>query len=103
MATATSNATADARHKSEETVDRVSQGAHEAIDAIEHKAKQGIEAGRRKALDAVNAAEELEARAELALDETTRKVSRYVQEKPLQAAGIAFAAGVLTTLLMRRR
>ena len=95
--------TASARDKGEQTVDSVSQSAHDVIDTIEHTAKSSIEAGRRTALDAVSAVNDLEAQAELTIEETTRKVSRYVQEKPLQAAGIAFAAGVLTTMLMRKR
>ena len=94
---------ASARDKSEQTVDQISQSAHDVLDTIEDRAKSGIEAGRRKALDAVSAVEDLEAQAELAIEETSRKISRYVQEKPLQAAGIAFAAGVLTTLIMRKR
>ena len=94
---------ASARDKTEQTVDNASQTAHEVIDTIEDKAKQGIEAGRRTALDAVSAVENLEAQAELTIEETTQKLTRYVQEKPLQAAGIAFAAGVLTTLIMRKR
>ena len=91
------------RDKTEQTVDKASQSAHEVIDSIEDKAKQGIEAGRRTALNAVSTVENLEAQAELTIEETTQKLTRYVQEKPLQAAGIAFAAGVLTTLIMRRR
>ena len=91
------------RDKSEKTVDSVSQSAHDVIDTIDSTAKSGIEAGRRKALDAVAAVDDLGAQAELTIEETSRKVSRYVQEKPLQAAGIAFAAGVLTTLIMRKR
>ena len=90
-------------NKGERTVDDVSRAAQDKVEQLEEKARQGIEAGRRKALEAVATVEDLEARAELTIDETTRKVSRYVQENPLQAAGIAFAAGVLTTLIMRRR
>ena len=91
------------RDKAEKTVDSVSQSAHDLVDTVDTSAKNGIEAGRRKALDAVDAIEDLEARAELTIEQASTTVSRYVQEKPLQAAGIAFAAGVLTTLIMRRR
>ena len=94
---------ASTRDKTEQTVDAVSQSAHDVVDTIEDTAKNGIEAGRRKALDAVTALEDLEAQAELTIEETSAKLSRYVQEKPLQAAGVAFAAGVLTTLLLRKR
>jgi len=94
---------AGARDNTEQTEENVSRSAHEVIDAVDSAAKSGIDAGRRKALEAVSKVEDLESQAELAIEETTRKVSRYVQEKPLQAAGIAFAAGVLTTLIMRKR
>jgi len=94
---------ASVRDKSEQTVDTASQTAHDVIETIESTARNGIETGRQKALDAAAAVNDLEAQPELTIEETTRKVSRYVQEKPLQAAGIAFAAGVLTTMLMRKR
>lgn len=95
--------TTTARTKTEEKVDTISQTAHDTLDTLDEKAKAGIEAGRRKAMNAVSAVEDFEAQAELTIEETTAKVTKFVQENPLQAAGIAFAAGVLTTMIMRKR
>ena len=94
---------ASVRDKTEEVVDSVSQSAHDVVDTIDNTARAGIEKGRRKALDAATALDDLEAQAELTIEQTSARLSRYVREKPLQAAGVAFAAGVLTTLILRKR
>ena len=60
---------------------------------------------KRCAESATRAAKTLRAQEERAaetLDENMAKVRTYVEKNPLQSAGIAFAAGVLVSMLLRR-
>lgn len=79
------------------------KAAREAIDTAEEKAFETLEKARSKAEDAVDKAHEVEAELHESVAELTGTVTRYINEKPLQAAGLAFAAGVLATLILRRR
>jgi len=83
--------------------EEMKQAARDAIDSAEEKAHETLEKAREKAEDVVDKAHEIEADIQESVAELTGTVTRYINEKPLQAAGIAFAAGVLTTLLIRRR
>jgi len=67
--------------------------AHDAIDRAEDKV-QPLEDQIRNAKDAIH-------EGDLGLP-SLETVEQFIQEKPLQAAGIAFAAGVVATLLLRR-
>lgn len=95
--------TSTLRGTAEKKIDDASTTAHDTVEALEDRAREGIEAGRKTATEAITAIEDLGAQAELTLEDASRRVTGYVQEKPLQAAGIAFAAGVLATLFLRRR
>ena len=65
---------------------------------------QGYWTERRTSLGlGLIASQVLEDQAEEAIRTISAQVSNYVQEKPLQAAGMAFAAGVLATLILSRR
>ncbi|MFN2643775.1 MAG: YqjD family protein [Burkholderiales bacterium] len=80
------------KRQSEDNIDRVSQSAHKAIDRAASVASDY--AGRMSAKG-----EELMSMHEDWLD-TARE---YVREKPLQALGIALAAGYLLHVITRRR
>ncbi|MGQ7844640.1 DUF883 family protein [Granulosicoccus sp. 3-233] len=83
--------------------EELKQAARDAIDTAEEKAFDTLEKAREKAEDVVDRAHELEAELQDSVAELSGTVTRYINEKPVQAAGIAFAAGVLATLLIKRR
>ncbi len=77
--------------------------AKDAIDAAEEKTVETLETAREKAEKIADKAHQLESDISDSVAELSGTVTRYVHEKPLQAAGIAFAAGVLATLILRKR
>ncbi|MDB3936384.1 hypothetical protein N9383_06670 [Granulosicoccus sp.] len=77
--------------------------ADKSLDALEGKVLDGLDAARKVAESAVNNTTEVQKQAEATVKSVTDQVSVYVQEKPLQAAGIAFAAGVVATFLLSKR
>ena len=81
----------------------VKDAADKSLDALEGKVLDGLDAARKVAESAVNNTAEVQKQAEATVKSVTDQVSVYVQEKPLQAAGIAFAAGVVATFLLSRR
>ena len=81
----------------------VRDAADKSLDALEGKVLDGLDAARKVAESAVNNTVEVQKQAEATVKSVTDQVSVYVQEKPLQAAGIAFAAGVVATFLLSRR
>lgn len=76
---------------SQQTVDRLSQSAHEAVDRAASAASTYAERFGEKS----------DALMQMPQDwlETARD---YVRENPLQAVGMALAAGYLLSILMRR-
>ena len=81
---------------------RIAEKAHEAVDRA---AEIATETEQKVRTQATRAAEKLKATEETAVeafDESMTAVSRYVQANPLASAGIAFAAGVLVSVLLRR-
>ena len=78
----------------------VKDAADKSLDALEGKVLDGLDAARKVAESAVNNTAEVQKQAEATVKSVTDQVSVYVQEKPLQAAGIAFAAGVVATFLL---
>jgi len=83
--------------------DTIRKVADKGLDAVEEKVLDGLDATRKVAEEAAEQTAEIKNQTEIAVKEFSQVVSAYVQEKPLQAAGIAFAAGVLTTLILSRR
>ena len=84
-------ATEQTTRNSQQTVDRLSQSAHQAVDRAAGAAAAYAERFGEKG-------EELMQMPQDWL-ETARE---YVRENPLQAVGMAVAAGYLLSILMRR-
>lgn len=84
------------------TTDRLSERAHESVDHIAEsaaKAEARIRQDAESAKDRVNGAgKNAKQRSEKAL----HAVSNYVEENPLTALGLAFAAGTLLSILRRQ-
>ena len=87
------------------TIDKeqIKEATDNVIDAAEQKALEGLEAARKAAKDATDKVQALEVELSKSVNYATTSASDYMKEKPLQAAGIAFAAGVVTALLFRGR
>lgn len=77
--------------------------ADQGLDAVEDKVLSGLDATRKATESAVEHTAEMQQKTQDTVNELSQTVAAYVQEKPLQAAGIAFAAGILTTLFLSRR
>lgn len=77
--------------------------ANDAIDSAEEKTFDTLEAARGKAERAVDKVHAVETDIQESVAEISGTVTRFINEKPLQAAGMAFAAGVLATLILSKR
>lgn len=88
-----------------------SQGSSDASDEVvsevpspaEERVRTAIASAKRSAEEARRALEALEMEASDKLGETGEQVIGMIRDKPLQAAGIAFAAGVFATLILSRK
>jgi ElaB/YqjD/DUF883 family membrane-anchored ribosome-binding protein len=81
---------------------RIASSAHETIDSAAVKADE-LELHLRAG--AVKAGTKLESTQEAAtaqVEKSLAKLESFVKDRPIAAAGIAFAAGVLATVLLRR-
>ena len=76
--------------------------AHE-FGLTEERVNMAIQTARASADEAKRALEALELEAKIRFGDAQKQVEASIREKPMQAAGIAFAAGVLATLFLRRR
>ena len=105
MSTKTESATAKsdgATNSNKSAARRVASVAHEFIDDTAAKAdvvEQHLRESATKAADKVDASQEV---ASEQLDRTIRQVEGFVKGRPITSAGIAFAAGVLATAILRR-
>lgn len=81
---------------------RVAQAAHEFIDESAEKA-ESLERQFRDttttASDKVDLGKEL---TQQQIEESYEKVERFIREQPVATAGIAFAAGLIVSSLLRR-
>lgn len=84
------------------TTQRAAERAHQTIDRaaeLASGAEQSLRAGAARAGETLREGEE---RALETLDDSVQRVKSYVEKNPLAAAGIAFAAGLLVSALLRR-
>ena len=84
------------------TARRVADAAHEAVDSAAARAEELEHTLRDKAGQAGDKLEASQKRAAEQIDRQVAELERFVQRRPMAAAGIAFAAGVLATALVRR-
>ena len=85
------------------TTRRAAEAVHDAVDQAASKAEH-IE--QRVRASATETGERVRAGQQAAADGVARSlntVEQFVNERPLAAAGIAFAAGMVFTNLLRRR
>lgn len=84
------------------TARRVADTAHDLIDDTAAKAENVELRLREKAAAAGDTLEAKKDSANEQVEQSLAKVESFVKEKPLTAAGIAFAAGVVATSILRR-
>jgi ElaB/YqjD/DUF883 family membrane-anchored ribosome-binding protein len=88
--------------KTASTTQRLAEKAHETVDRAAQVATDAEESLRSSAARAAETFRAGEERATETLDEGLTKVRGYVEKNPLASAGIAFAAGVVVSMLLRR-
>ncbi|MEM6709073.1 MAG: hypothetical protein AAF648_09845 [Pseudomonadota bacterium] len=81
--------------------DRFAQRAHTAIDRASEIAGDTEEQLRRKVAAAEAQLSEFRAQAKTGADQQVGQVKDYIERKPLESAGIAFAAGLLISRILR--
>ena len=86
------------------TVDtaRMSDVAHDVVDKVEEKVTDSLDKARAAGHQVEEKVNETGEQIQEAIAVAGQSISDYVVEKPLQAAGIAFTAGVLATLILTR-
>lgn len=84
------------------TTDRLAAMAHETIDRVTPKASRAEVEMRNTAGKTAEGVKHLEQQALAATERSLRNLHSYIEKNPLTAAGIAFAAGALLSVLIRR-
>ena len=96
------NQNATPSRRAGQTTDHLAAKAHETVDRVARTAAEAEADVRARAADVARKARQSEERAIEAAEETLSKAEAYVRKNPLLSAGIAFAAGVALSTLLRR-
>ena len=91
-----------AEPQDESTASKVADSAHKLIDDTAAKAEEVERKLRRKAAKAGEKYEGTKESANQQVEQSLAKVETFVREKPMTAAGIAFAAGIVASAILRR-
>lgn len=83
--------------------DKATSAAHDAVDAISSRAATAESSVRQGASSSAQTLSEKQLEARIKLAEYSGKTRKLASENPLATAGIAFAAGMLVTSLLRRK
>jgi ElaB/YqjD/DUF883 family membrane-anchored ribosome-binding protein len=92
----------DSERKESTTTDRFAAKAHETVDTIAERAQRAEREVRGAAARTAEQAREFHEQAAERAEQTIRRAGSYVESNPLAFVGIAFAAGVLLSTLLRR-
>ncbi|MFW8591612.1 DUF883 domain-containing protein [Glaciecola sp. 2405UD65-10] len=102
QAKATTNTTNTKTANSEHPViDKVRDTLHESVDTLAQKAASTEESLRSGAQNGTQSIQEAQAKAQAKWEESG--VKKYATENPIATAGIAFAAGMLFSAVLRRK
>jgi ElaB/YqjD/DUF883 family membrane-anchored ribosome-binding protein len=82
--------------------DRLASMAHDTLDRVTPKANRAEHEVRNAAARTTESVKHLQEQAVEAAEEGLRQARSYIASNPLTTAGIAFAAGVLLSALIRR-
>jgi ElaB/YqjD/DUF883 family membrane-anchored ribosome-binding protein len=84
------------------TAERLASKAHDTVDRVAEAATYAEREVRNAAARTAEQAKQLRDQAVERADENMQRVRSYVEQNPMMAAGIAFAAGVILSSLFRR-
>lgn len=84
------------------TTRKVASLAHDAIEGAADKAEPIEQQIRERADQAGEQLELTQAAAAEQVGQSMKNIETFVKERPIAAAGIAFAAGALAALLLKR-
>lgn len=87
---------------SDTTSRRFASAAHDAIDSAANSAEKVERKVRKGVADANETFEKSHEAASDQIRQSVDSLESFVQKRPVAAAGIAFAAGALATVLLRR-
>ncbi|KKO47142.1 hypothetical protein WG68_00345 [Arsukibacterium ikkense] len=82
--------------------ERASEAAHHAVDAMAEKAATAEDTIRRTAASSKETIDQKQEELKLQMQSTYERGKQFTKENPVVAAGIAFAAGMLVSALLRR-
>lgn len=82
--------------------DQVAAMAHDTVERVAGAAATAENRVRGAAARTVDQAREMQEEARAAADQGVRKARSYIEANPVMSAGIAFAAGVILSSLLRR-
>lgn len=88
--------------KESSTARRVGESAHSLIDDATAKAEDLERQVREKAAVAGEKYEATKESTSQQIEQSLAKVEGFVRERPMTAAGIAFAAGIVASSILRR-
>lgn len=89
----------DDRHPA---TDQLASMAHDTVDRVAGAAANAEHRVRGAAARTADQAREMQDQARSAADEGVRRARSYIETNPVLSAGIAFAAGVILSSLLRR-
>ena len=84
------------------TTDRIASMARDTLDRVTPKANRAEHEVRDAAMKTTESITQLQEQAVEAAEKGLRQARSYIASNPLTTAGIAFAAGVLLSTLIRR-
>ena len=84
------------------TTEHIRSAAHEAVDQAAEHAEVVEKRVRSEAARMAERAEAGKVEARKQFDETFEKLDGFVHARPIAAVGIAFTAGLLVAMLLRR-
>ncbi len=82
--------------------DKARAFAREAVESASSKAEDVERKLRSEARRAADTVDKGEARARHQLDETLTSMEHFIRERPMAGAGMAFVAGMLAAMILRR-
>ncbi len=92
----------NAKTERSSVADQVAEAAHETVDRVAKSAADAEERIRKAAAEAERNLKKSSDKAQQQTQELNRVVTDYVNKHPVKSIGIAFAAGVLVSALLRR-
>ncbi|WP_213996621.1 DUF883 family protein [Arsukibacterium sp.] len=95
------NSTSNAAVNSPVT-ERASEAAHHAVDAMAEKAASAEDTLRKTAASSKATIDQKQEELKMQMQSSYERSKQFAHENPLAAAGIAFAAGMLVSALLRR-